>query len=102
MNVHASRSALSRVSEGYVEPAERTWEASDALWCRLTAQGRVVSRHHDGGGEPYRVHLVLVEHPSLPPAQVFAMFSMSGSFNVYRCLPEDARDALRDPSAFNL
>jgi hypothetical protein len=95
-------SAFARVAEGYVAPAEPTHESAADLWCRLAAQGRVVSRHHDGGGEPYRVHLTLIEHPSLPPGQVFATFGMSGSLSVYRCLPEDAKLALRHHGSFNL
>lgn len=95
--------AFRRVTEGFVEPAEQTWESSDALWTRLVAQGRIVSRHHDGAREPYRVHLVLVEHPDTPAPQALALFCMGGgTINVYRCLPEDARAALQHHSAFNL
>jgi hypothetical protein len=102
--VTAARTALHRVCEGYVEPAERTWEAADALWCRLAAQGRIVGRADDGCRDVHlRVHLTLIEHPDLPAGQVYAAFGMGqGTLSVYRCLPEDAREALRDPSAFNL
>lgn len=95
--------AFRRVCEGYVEPSAPTWDASDALWSRLAAEGRIVSRHSDGAREPYRVHLALVEHPSLPDGQVFSLFWMGGgSINVYRCSPEDARAALGHHAAFNL
>ena len=46
--------AFRRVCEGYVDPAEPTWDASDALWTRLASEGRVLSRHSDGAREPYR------------------------------------------------
>ena len=92
--------ALGRVSAGYLRPAPG---AADEIWCRLAAQGRVVARLDDGEAEPYRVHLTLLEHPALPAAQCYAVFGMGGgTLSVYRCLPADARLALRDPGAFNL
>ena len=99
-----ARAALHRVSDGYVAPTERTHEGADRLWCRVVARGRIAERHDDGSVVPeYRVRLVIVEHPDLPPAQVYALFGMGqGGFNVYRCLPEDARLALRDGSCYNL
>jgi len=100
---HPIDAAFRRVCDGYVEPAAPTWEASDALWSRLASEGRVVSRHNDGGREPYRVHLAIVAHPSLPENEAFGLFWMGGgSINVYRCTPEDARAALSHHSAFNL
>jgi hypothetical protein len=98
------RTAFDRVYEGRVDPPEPTFEAADALWCRIAAQGRIVGRHHDGAGEPYRVHLTLIEHPDLPSSQAYALFGMTASatLTVYRCLPEDAVDALRGPGAYNL
>lgn len=95
--------AFGRVCAGYVEPAERTLEGAEKLWCRIAAQGRIVGRAHDQGSEPYRVHLTLIAHPAIDPRMVYAVFGMGqGSLNVYLCLPEDARDALLHPSAFNL
>lgn len=97
------RTALHRVSEGYVEPTERTFEGADEVWCRIAARGKIVARAHDSRMEQYRVHLTVIEHPDLPDAQVYAVFGMGqGTLSVYRCLPEDAHEALRDPGAFNL
>lgn len=100
-----SRSALARVASGYVAPAERTWEASDALWIRIATQGRIVARLQDRERAPHlRVHATLIEHPELGDERlVYAVFGMGqGPLSVYRCLPEDAREAIFDPSAFNL
>lgn len=97
------RTALGRVCDGYVPPAQPTFESADELWCRLASRGRVVARAHDSGMEPYRVHLTLIEHPDLPAGQVYATFGMGqGSLRVYRCLPEDAHEAVLDDGAFNL
>lgn len=99
-----SRDALLRVLAGRVDPPEPTWEAADALWCRLVAEGRIVLRLADGDRRSsYRVGLTVVEHPSLPDGEVYALFGMgAGTLTAYRCTQEDAVAALRDPSAFNL
>lgn len=99
-----ARSALHRVSEGYVRPEPNTHEGAAEVWTRLVARGRIVERRNDGERSPsLRVHLAIVEHPDLPPAEVYALFWMGdGSISAYRCLPEDARDALRDSGCFNL
>lgn len=96
--------ALGRVASGRIEPHEWTHEAADTLWCRLVAQGRIVHRADDGSGDRhYRVTVALVEHPSLAPGEVYALFGMgAGSLTAYRCAPADALAALADPSAFNL
>jgi hypothetical protein len=101
---HAANLALRRVCEGYVEPEPRTHEAADDLWCRIVAKGRIVGRAHDGSRDAHlRVNLTLVEHPTLDPREVYALFGMGfGVVSVYRCLPEDARLALTDPGCFNL
>lgn len=95
--------ALSRVASGRIDPPEWTHEAADALWCRLVSEGRIVQRASDGTSGPYRVDVVIVEHPTLPAGEVYALYAMGlGSFTAYRCLPGDALEAVRDPSAFNL
>jgi len=101
---HAARTALARVSEGYVRPAEPTHAAADELWVRIATRGRIVERLHDGErAEHLRVHATLIEHPDLDPRLVYAVFGMGqGSLSVYKCLPEDAREAIRDPACFNL
>lgn len=99
-----SRDALFRVAAGRLDPPEPTWDATDALWCRLVAEGRIVQRADDGSSpREYRVTVVLVEHPGLAPGEVYALFGMgAGSLTAYRCAPADALAALTDPSAFNL
>lgn len=95
--------ALGRVYAGRVDPPEWTHEAADALWCRLAAEGRVVGRVSDDGSWGSRTHAALVEHPALPPGEVYALIGTgAGTLTVYRCTPADAAEAVRDPSAFNL
>ena len=51
------------IFEGEVR-CETETEANEA-WCRVVARGRIVARHDDREPRPYRVELVIVEHPEL-------------------------------------
>ena len=95
--------AFHRLCDGYVEPAERTWDATDALWVRLVTEGRIVDRVSDHGPKHLRTWAAVVEHPALPAGEVYAVIGMGGGpLNVYRTRPADVRLAIQHPSAFNL
>lgn len=79
-----------------------TAEESDAAWCRAVAQGRIVERIDDGTRGAYAVWVHLIEHPALPPGQVYAVFSNREFSRMYRCSPDAARAAIRHHGVFNL
>lgn len=80
-----------------------TADEADELWCRIVARGRIVERASDYAPAHVRLHLVLVEHPEVPPPEVYALFFMGdGTPKVYRTTATDAKTALHDPGAFNL
>jgi hypothetical protein len=83
------------------------WEAAAIdLFARVVARGRIVARHRETGpsSSDYRVEAALVEHPDLPPGEVYALLYNRHSVcpRVYRCTPEAAIAALDDHGIFNL
>ena len=79
-----------------------TAEQVDAEWCRAVAEGRIVEKITDGTRGAYAVWAHLVEHPALPPGQVYAIFSNREFSRMYRCSPDAARAAILHHGAFNL
>lgn len=97
--------ALSRVFAGRIDLPAQTWEEADRFVSRTVSMGRIIARAHDGyRSSANRVHLAIVEHPICDPGEVIALFWMGGAnpSTGYLCSEADAREALRDPGAFNL
>ena len=79
-----------------------TAEQADAAWCAVVAEGKIVAKVTDGTRGTYAVWVHLVEHPSLPAGQVYAIFSNREFSRMYRCSPDAARAAILHHGAFNL
>lgn len=94
------RQGMRLVDAGRIE--FHSWDESDRFWCRAVARGRIVARVDDGTRGPYACWVHLVEHPDLPPGQVYAIFSNRLHSRIYRCSPEAARAAIQDHGVFNL
>jgi hypothetical protein len=82
-------------------PGPRSREAADGFAARIVARGRIVRRLRENEGGRLATHLFLVEHPDLPPGEVYALFEGPNSISAYRCRPDDAIRVLRSGSAFN-
>ena len=91
----------------------KTHEECSHLACMMVAEGRI--RVQDDGRtcipEPawhgsdrhYRVHLTLVDHPSLRNGLVFAIFHGPAyqSWRLWVCTVEEALATLENPCCFN-
>lgn len=97
--------AIRRVSASEILLPSWTEEEIDRFVSRTVSIGRLIARATDGERiSAYRMHLAIVEHPICEPGEVIALYWMGGANPscAYLCSEADAREALRDPSSFNL
>ncbi len=94
------RQGMAAVDQGLIDFS--THEESDAFWCRVVAQGRIIEKITDGTRGRHACWVHLVEHPALPPGEVYAIFSNCLYSRAYRCSPDAARAAIQDHGVFNL